>query len=221
MYDFLKDKTVLYIEDEPAVLENISELLSNFFSHFYTALNAEEGYTIFKDKSIDILLVDIELPRMNGISLIKKIRKIDKNLPIVIISAYTKTDYLLESVELHLDKYIVKPLTSRKIHLLLESLNNDFYHENYLYLSDKLFFDKDNIVLYYEGKEIPLTKRESNFLSAVVQNKVITYNEIYLLWDNEIPTDNAIRSFVKYLRRKLPDNILKNRSGVGYYIEIE
>jgi len=112
MYDALKNKTVLYIEDELDVLQNISELLSHFFKTFYTASDGEMGYQTFINNKIDILLVDIELPKMNGIELIKKIRQTHKDLPVVVISAYTKTDYLLESIELNLDKYIVKPLTS-------------------------------------------------------------------------------------------------------------
>jgi len=87
MYERLKDKSVLYIEDELDVLQNISKLLSKFFNNFYTASNAEDALDIFQEHKIDLLLVDIELPKMNGIDFIRKIRKIDESIPIVIISA--------------------------------------------------------------------------------------------------------------------------------------
>jgi YesN/AraC family two-component response regulator len=112
MYEVLKSKTLLYIEDDKEVLSNISKLLSNFFLKIFTASDGLDGYEIFQKNSIDIVLVDIELPSLSGIEVIKRIRKTHPTLPIVVISAYTKTDYLLESVELKLDKYIVKPLTS-------------------------------------------------------------------------------------------------------------
>ncbi len=219
MYNLLKDKTALYIEDERDVLRNISELLSNFFGSFYTASNAERGYEIFLDNDIDVLLVDIELPKMNGIELIKKIRKLDKNIPIVVISAYTKTDYLLESIELNLDKYIVKPLTSRKIHILLKSLNEDFIDHDTFYFNDDVILYKKRSVIKSSGVEYNLSKKELKFLSILKEQKVITYDEILLLWEDDVPTENAIRSFVKYLRKKLPENLLKNRNGIGYYIE--
>ncbi len=219
MYDILKEKSALYIEDEIDVLNNISILLSHFFKNFLKASSAEEGYEIFINNNIDVLLVDIELPKMNGIDLIKKIRKTHKELPIVVISAYTKTDYLLESIELRLDKYIVKPLTSRKIHQLLETLNNDFLDSNILSLNKEIYIDREKYLLKLKDDEISLSKKELNFLLILARKKMITYDEIYQLWESDIPSDNAVRSFVKILRKKLPEGFLKNKSSIGYYID--
>lgn len=218
MYSFLKDKTALYIEDEKDVLENISELLSQFFKNFYTASSAEEGYEIFKEQKIDILLVDIELPGMNGIELIKQIRKRDKKIHTVVISAYTKTDYLLESIELHLDRYIVKPLTSRKIHLLLASLHDVFNVDNLHILSENITLDKIKSRLTIDTVDISLSKKELAFLSMLAENRAVSYDELSLLWEDTIPSENAIRSFIKYLRKKLPKQFIKNNNGIGYYL---
>jgi DNA-binding response OmpR family regulator len=219
MFDFLKDKTALYIEDELDVLKNISELLSQFFGEFYTASDGEEGYRIFQEEKIDVMLVDIELPKMNGIELIKKIRRENKHLPIVVISAYTKTDYLLESIELHLDKYIVKPLTSRKIHTMLEILNQDFAGDSLYVCAGGVSFDQRSSSVVFAGKKHILTKKESEFLKLLCQKKMVSYDEIIQLWHDDIPTENAIRSFIKHLRKKLPENFLKNRNSIGYYVE--
>ena len=221
MYDALKNKTALYIEDEIDVLENISILLSNFFKKFLKASTAEEGYEVFKNNDIDVLLVDIELPKMNGIELIKRIRKTHKNLPIVVISAYTKTDYLLESVELKLDKYIVKPLTSRKIHQLLKVLNSDFLDSNLMVLDKNIYLDRENFILKVDEKDIGINKKELEFLVTLARKKMITYDEVNELWEDDIPSSNAIRSFVKNLRKKLPDGFIKNKSSIGYYITRE
>ncbi len=218
MYDALKDKTALYIEDEIDVLDNISVLLSNFFKNFLKAPSGEEGYEIFKSYDIDLVLVDIELPKMNGIELIKRIRKTHKNLPIVVISAYTKTDYLLESVELKLDKYIVKPLTSRKIHQLLQTLNNDFLDSNLLTLDKDIYLDRENYLLKVKKQDIAINKKELEFLVTLAKKKMITYDEVYELWKDDIPSDNAVRSFIKVLRKKLPVGFIKNKSSIGYYI---
>jgi DNA-binding response OmpR family regulator len=218
MYDALKSKNALYIEDESDVLYNISELLKPFFHTFYTASDGEAGYTLFQEKSIDVLLVDIELPKMNGIELIKKIRKGHKHLPIVVISAYTKTDYLLESIELHLDKYIVKPLTSRKIHAMLQTLNDDFSGTQQLLCREGVILDIEKSVVTYEGEEYLLTKREMAFMEMLCRNKMVGYDEMMTLWQEDIPSENAVRSFVKHLRKKLPDDFLKNRNSIGYYV---
>ena len=219
MYDFLKDKTALYVEDELDVLKNISELLSHFFEAFYTAPNGELGYKTFIEHQIDVIIVDIELPKMNGIELIKKIRQTHKNIPIVVISAYTKTDYLLDSIELKLEQYIVKPLTSKKIHALLLKLNKIFSNENIIELTKDVYIDKNTLTLSSGKIKHTLSHREFQILSILAQNRIITYDEIDALWEDEVPTRNAVRSFIKYLRKKLPENLLQNRNGFGYVIE--
>jgi len=219
MYSFLKDKSVLFVEDEIEVLKNISEFLRHFFKKVYIAPNGELAYQIFQENHIDAVLVDIELPKMNGIELIRKIRKVDNKVSVIIISAYTKTDYLLDSIELNLDKYIVKPLTSKKINILLEKLNSVFAHQNTIQLINGVYLNSDKSTIIFDNKEYTLTKKEFEFISILAEKKIITYNEIDMLWGSEIPTQNAIRSFIAKLRKKLPENIIKNRSGVGYFIE--
>jgi len=219
MYNFLKDKTVLYIEDEFEVLDNISTLLKNFFGEFHTASDGLTGLSIFHKEPIDILLVDIELPKMNGIELIKEIRKTNKDITIIIISAYTKTDYLLESVELGLSKYVVKPLTSKKIHELLARLNRHFSQESIITLSTGVNLNRDTLVICHGGSEYALSKKEMEFLSVLADHKMVSYEKIASLWEDTFPSENAIRSYIKHLRKKLPNDFLKNRNGVGYFIE--
>jgi len=219
MYSFLKDKSVLYVEDELDVLKNISALLSSFFQHFYTASDGLSALELFDEKHIDLLLVDIELPKMNGIELIRQIRAADQKVMIIVISAYTKTDYLLESVELGLSKYIVKPLTSKKIHALLDTVNAHYAHSDEIHLMDDIVIDQISSTVKYADTAHPLSKRELDFLLMLAHKKMISYDEIADLWEDTIPTENAIRSYIKHLRKKLPPGILKNRNGVGYYME--
>jgi len=219
MYNQLKNKTALYVEDEPAVLKNISELLGNFFGQFYTAADGLEAWEIFRSHSIDVALVDIELPKLNGLELIKRIRAIRPEMPVVVISAYTKTDYLLESVELRLDKYIIKPLTSKKIHELLDRLNEDFADEKIVELAPDVLINNDKMVLIWDNTPQALSVREVNFLKHLSRKGIITYEEISDLWVDDPPSDNAIRSFVRHLRKKLPEGLLKNRSGIGYALK--
>jgi len=219
MYNFLKDKSALYVEDEPDVLQNISALLQNFFYAFYTASDGIEALEFFEQHPIDLILVDIELPRLNGIELIKEIRRYNSDVLVVIISAYTKTDYLLESVELGLTKYIVKPLTSKKIHMLLDVVNQHFASDDTIQLLPGIEIHKHRSVIAYDGMEHALSRRELDFLTILASQRMVSYDEIASLWRDTVPTENAIRSYIKHLRKKLPAGILKNRNGIGYYIE--
>ena len=218
MYDVLQNKTVLYVEDDEVVRGNIKEILGEFFKKVITAGSGEEGWLNYKKNKIDLAIVDIELPGFNGLELIRKIRKENKDLPIVVVSAYTKTDYLLESVELKLDKYIVKPFTSRKLYELLMKLENEFMEQSFIELPKGARIDTIRNVVIFNNEEHPLTYRELQMLKILADKKAITYEELHNLW-SDTPTDNAIRSFVKQLRKKLPEGIIKVRSKIGYVLE--
>jgi len=218
MYDILQTKTVLYVEDDETVRGNMKEILGEFFKKVVTAESGEDGWIKYKKHKIDLAIVDIELPGFNGLELIKKIRTENTDLPIVVVSAYTKTDYLLESVELKLDKYVVKPLTSRKLYELLMKLEEELTTDSMLELPRGAKVDLVKSTVQFDGQEHPLTYRELKMLKIMSKKDAITYEELYNLW-SEQPTDNAIRSFVKQLRKKLPDGLLKVRSKVGYVLE--
>ncbi len=219
MYNNLKNKTILYIEDDAVVLKNISKLLQNYFSYIYTAVDGEDGYRKFLQHKVDLLIVDIELPKLSGINLIKKIRKLNSSIPIVVISAYTRTDYLLESVELGLDKYIVKPFTSRKLHELLNKLDESFMNSSHFRLNEDCIVDKTQGIIITGDRAYTLTAKELEFLEILSSKGNVTYDDIDLIWKDQPPTSYAIRSFIKILRKKMPPNLLKNKQSLGYYIE--
>ena len=218
MYNFLKNKTVLYVEDDLDVLRNIATLLNNFFQTVYLASNGETGHELFLEKDIDVLLIDIELPKMNGIELIKKIRQTNKTIPIIIISAYTNTNYLLDAVELNLSKYIVKPLTSAKIQALLNLLNEQFSKNDEIRLTAEIELYTNESAVNVKGTKCKLTQKELTFLLILAKKRAISYEEIHTLWKNDTPTQNAIRVFVKQLRKKLPDNTIQTTNDKGYFI---
>jgi DNA-binding response OmpR family regulator len=218
MYGLLKDKNVLYIEDELDVLENISTILKQFFNEFYALSNAEDALDVFYDNHIDLLIVDIELPMMSGIEFIKQIRKTHKDIPIIIISAYTKTDYLLESIELKLEQYIVKPFTTQKIYSMLDYLNHLYMDEDAVEIVDGVVFSKQQSTISFDNQTYHLTPKEFKILDILSQTKAISYDELSALWEDEVPSQNAIRSCIKQLRKKLPEGFLQNHSGFGYII---
>jgi DNA-binding response OmpR family regulator len=219
VYSALKDKIILYIEDDTDVLKNISTLLKNYFATIYSAADAESGFELYlRYSSINLLLVDIELPGINGIEFIKKIRAIDNEIPIVIISAYTKTDYLLESVELNIHKYIVKPFTSKKLYELLKKLNETFQKDTILKLTNDIEINSNNSTVNFQTTSYHLTPKELHFLKLLHAKQFIYYGEIYTIWEKDFPSDDAIRSFIKNIRKKLPKNTLKNKQNLGYYV---
>ncbi len=218
MYNYLKHKTALYIEDDEDVLKNISSFMQNYFLDVHSAPNAEDGFELFRCNCVDLLMVDIELPGINGIELIKKVREIDKDVSIVIVSAYTNTDYLLESVELKIDKYIVKPFTTKKLYALLDKIDDSFKENNTIKLTSDITLYRDKLLLTFDEEKQILSSKEFLFLELLSVNRFIYYADFKLIWEDITPTQDAIRSFIKTLRKRLPHDTLKNKQNIGYYV---
>ena len=101
---------ILYAEDEEGIRENIADSLGYYVKEVYQASNGAEAFDIYEEKKPDIILSDIHMPILNGIDFVKKVRLTNRTIPIVMITAHTDKEYLLEAVELHMEKYIVKPI---------------------------------------------------------------------------------------------------------------
>ncbi|WP_456471273.1 response regulator [Caminibacter sp.] len=118
-YDILKEFNVLYIEDDMSLLKNLSEILEDFVKNIYTADNTKEAYKILKEKHIDVIISDILIGDKNGLEFISFLKQNGIEIPFILTTAYTETDYLLDAIKLKAVNYLVKPI---KIKELLDSL---------------------------------------------------------------------------------------------------
>lgn len=139
------------------------------------------------------------------------------------ITAHTEKKYLLEAVELHMEKYMVKPINTKMLFETLgkciESLNINEVIK--LECDEDYSYDFGIKKLKYKGEVIVLNKKEIRFMELLInnQNRVVKYEEIQdRVWQDQIMTDGALRSVVLHLRKKLPTNIINNLSGIGYKI---
>ncbi|QKE27459.1 two-component system response regulator [Arcobacter acticola] len=224
--DDFKKYTILYIEDDEGVRTINSRFLNRMFNELYEAKDGEEGLVLYKKYHPDIILTDIKMPKMDGISLAQKIRENDKTTKIIISTAFSEKNYLLDAIELNLEKYIIKPLTSRNLMPALikavESLEEQ--KDSKIFLSDDFYFDNKTSLFYYEDKTINLTKKELLFLKLLTLNKdrVVSYEEIEQnIWQDEYMSLNSLRTSIGFLRKKIPFNCIKNISNLGYKLNLE
>lgn len=108
-----KDLTVLYVEDDSNILKKTSELLKNIFHKVDTATNGEDGLEAYKNKKYDLVITDIKMPKKDGRDFIAAIRIIDENQPIIVTSAYNDSSRLMELIELGIDAFLLKPVSSK------------------------------------------------------------------------------------------------------------
>ena len=222
-YAPLQSKTILYAEDDITLQENIKEVLGHFFKEVLIASDGDEAYSLYieNQNKIDIIVTDINMPHTDGITFAKLVRKeYDKKIPIVIISAYTNTDYLLDSINLNILTYITKPLTTNKTMELMDKFLEYFQLDNALLLNEHIQFNCANGLLSVDKKEIQLSKKESKFFKLLNEEDIVSYDMMYeYLWDyNKPPSEDAMKSFVKKFKKKLPKDLCKNQQGVGYWL---
>ena len=221
-----KQFTILYIEDDEGVRTVNSRFLTRMFNEFYEAKDGQEGYELYKKYHPDIILTDINMPRLDGLSLAKKIRQTDQTTKIIISTAFSDKDYLLEAIELNLEKYIIKPLTSRNlIPALTKAVSALEVEKDFkINLDDNFYFDNKTSLFYLHNEEMDLTKKELLFLKLLVTNKnrVVSYEEIeQFVWEDEYMSINSLRTTIGFLRKKIPFNCIKNISNMGYKLNLE
>jgi len=114
--DGLKDLELLYVEDDQDVLTQTELILKDFVKTIHVAMDGEEALEILKDKKIDIIVADINMPKMNGIEMLKAVKsELDLKIPAIITTAHTDTNFLLDAINLKVDGYIVKPINIKDL----------------------------------------------------------------------------------------------------------
>ena len=154
----LKKFTVLVVEDDNEIRKRILNTLNFYFKKVYESSDGIDGYESFLELKPDLLISDIEMPDGNGIELVKNIRKINSFTPIIVLSAYSKEEYLLNLINLNINQYILKPASNES---LLNAISAVLLKENNTIfdLGEDLYLDMDNSKLCLLYTSDAATKR--------------------------------------------------------------
>ena len=221
----IKDISLLVAEDEIELLEYIREYLHLFFEKIYVASNGEEAYAIYVDKKPDIIITDINMPSLDGLSLISRIREVDKETKIVIMSAHSEEEKLLRAVELHLETYLIKPIDVEKLkNVLFKSVEELRKRIKRIYLDDEVYWDKVSEKLFRNKEEIKLKTKERLCMRLLCETPSKPFSPEAIFYathkngDEKEFSSDSVTSMIKRLRLKLPKGSLKNVYGAGYMI---
>ncbi|WP_417325514.1 response regulator transcription factor [Halarcobacter sp.] len=219
---------ILYLEDEKNIRIKLKEALELIVSNVYDCENTEQAKQILNNKRIDIIISDINLKDENALDFIKNIRKDYSTIPIILLSAYTEKNYLLEAAKLKLVDYLVKPIDFKILNNAIENAAQelidygnyivDFENNTSYNILHKKLLSKDT------NKELTLTAKEIELLEYLISNsnRVLSHDEIKnKLWiDAYEITDSALKNLINKLRKKIGKESIKNISGVGFKIEL-
>ena len=217
----LKNYTILCVEDEDGIRKRLVNTLKYYFDEVYEASNAEDAYTLYYEHKPTIIISDIEMPKKNGIQLITDIRKNDLTTIVIMLTAYSSEEYLLSLINLNINHYILKPVTSETLlNGIIKAFGNKL--ENKIEFSDEMYFNMKERELYYQNKVITLRKRDKDFLLLLHENKnrILTYSLIEeYIWKDKSMSMSALKTFIKELRQRLPIDLIINVPQEGYRLK--
>lgn len=226
-----KDFNVLIADDEKEIISVLRLFLEKENIIVYEAYDGEMAYMVMQHYDIDLAIIDIMMPRMNGYELLKKLRQ-EYEIPVMIISAKVQLDDKVLGLELGADDYITKPfepleVTARvKAHLRREGKkkSDESTSENNVIRHKDMVLDNDKCRLTVGETVTDLTRTELALMNMFIQNpgRVFTREQIFECgWgDTIVVDDNTIRVTISRLRDKIGNDRIKTIRGLGYRLEV-
>ena len=228
----MDDISLLYVEDDQEALEDVVFLLKRYFTNIYTALDGQEGLALFHKHKPDVVLLDINIPKLNGLELASKIKTINEDIPIVFLTAHSDKDKLLKAINIRVMSYIIKPFNIDELkNSILQSiniLNKKNISNDLISLENGFFWNKQNHELVFEDEKINLTKNEILLITFLLKNKTIFITSIELceiIFKNKPIEANSIVQMISRFKRKIRNKInndkffIENIYGEGYRIK--
>jgi DNA-binding response OmpR family regulator len=220
---------ILYVEDDETLSFITTDNLIRKGFEVITATNGVEGFNHFTNDNFDICLFDVMLPKMDGFDLAHKVRTVNKEIPILFITAKTLPEDRIKGLLIGADDYIVKPYTMEELILRIKVflkrkivVKND-EEEKTIALGPNVIFEKENLALKVKDKTNKLTYRETELLMFFIENKntVITRERILnVLWgENDYFAGRSLDVFITRLRKyfkPISGIAIENKHGVGF-----
>lgn len=215
----MQNYSLLYVEDDDEIRHYITTFLTRYCKVIYDCNSAEKGLALYEKYQPDILLLDINLGGMSGIELATHIRAQDRKTRILISTAYTDKTFMVQAVELGLTRYLVKPMTNDDLVAALEKCWKELQQTQNIPLAKGYTYHKNKAMIVHKNSKTSLRHKEVELLELFLthEGEVVRYDHLeQSIWKDEPMTRDAIRSQIRNLRKKLPLNLLKNISGLGY-----
>lgn len=221
----LKNLSLLYVEDESETLKLYLRYFQTYFKITYSAKNGKDALDLYHEYKPDVVILDINIPILNGIEVAKNIRNSNNNTKIIMLTAMSDKQTFLQLMELGLTTFLEKPVSRSQLieafgkliennKKIISKINNQCY-----------IWNTSENELYCNNISIKLTKNESKLFQLFMNNinKVFSYQDIYeeFCFENDKEYSEAsIKTLIRGLRLKLPADLIQNIYGIGYKIKL-
>jgi len=229
----MKEINILIVEDESIVAIEIESYIKKLgYSVADTCSNAQDTFTVIEEQHIDIILMDICIKgELDGVETATMIKKSYPHIEVIFLTAHLDDYNVDRAIELNPTAYLSKPFNREELRVFLKialrkldkESTNPQTHKDHIILDEEFSYDTSNSTLYCCFEMINLTKKESDFLELLLNNKnsvVDFYTIENAIWPNKETNANTIRTLVKRLRQKLKHKFIESVSSRGYRLNI-
>lgn len=218
----LKNSTLLYAEDNEEARELNSKIFEFFFKNIIAVKDGLEALEIYDKQSVDLVILDISMPKLDGLSVARKIREQDSKIPILILTNLLEIAPLKEAVSLNLVDYLIKPISFEVLkNSLLKSIQQMKINNLLkIYIDDNIWYHMQNKVVLVNNIIITLSKKENILLELLCKNKGNLLENDYLenIIFQENITNSSLKNLVYSLRKKLGTKNIQNSKELGYIL---
>ncbi len=221
----LKALRVLLVEDEDKLASLLKNAIGDSFYSFTLAKDGKDGLEKFESLSPDIIITDIMMPNLTGLEMAREIRKVDENIPIIILSAFSESDKFLDAIDIGVVKYFIKPFDPEELLEYIQSIGEKL-GVRVVELCDSFSYRLTTKSLYRNSKYISLSKNENQLFQLLLENledSTILDNATIKnkIWANEDVSDARLRTFIRRLRAKTSKDLILNIKGQGYQVVVK
>jgi DNA-binding response OmpR family regulator len=215
---------LLIVEDELSLQGALCKGFNKLGYAVDSASDGEEALELYYSSFYDAIILDLNLPKLDGIDVLREIRKEDSKTKIIILSARSEVEDKILGLDMGANDYLAKPFHFRELDARVRALlRRDFSVMSPEITVSGLTVDTSLKKAFYQGREIPLTKKEYGILEYLFINRGSVVSSETLMehvWDSNVDLlSNALKVHINSIRKKLPEDIIKNVRGQGYYVE--
>jgi len=216
-------KKLLLLEDDITLNETIVDYFESLDYEIISVYNGNDAQEAIYEKNFDLLLLDVNVPDIDGFEILKSIRESNNTTPAIFITSLNSMDDVEDGYESGCDDYIRKPFALKELKLRVETiLKRGFFHSNAtkVEIDKNIYYDTASDILNVNDQEIQLKNKDAKLLKLFLQNKdkLVTHETIYsTLWeyDEEI-SESALRTYIKNLRKLLGKEKIVSIKKLGY-----
>lgn len=214
---------ILIVEDEDMIREGISDYLADCGYETIQAADGLEALEQFSNHQVALVLLDIQMPKLNGLEVLSEIRK-SSQVPVLMLTAFQDEEYKMSAFAALADGYLEKPFSLSLLKVRVDAIFKRYYDVSRIFTYGDTQVDFDSYSAKVAGQEVAVNAKELEILDYLVKNegRALTRSQIIdAVWKmtDEVPFDRVIDVYIKELRKKLDLDCILTVRNVGYKLE--